>query len=89
MISVLVPPLLMILGFSYAVHVTSEYHQQRRNPESSDPVILQTLKHMTLPVMLTVVSGRIRLFDASISVISAISDVPSVGKRPTRVLVGT
>ena len=30
MISVLVPPLLMILGFSYSVHVTSEYHQQRR-----------------------------------------------------------
>jgi predicted RND superfamily exporter protein len=53
MISVLVPPLLMILGLSYSVHVTSEYHQLRRNSDSRHSIILQTLKHMTLPVMLT------------------------------------
>ena len=53
MISVLVPPLLMILGFSYAVHVTSEYHQLRNQPETGVPVIKQVLQHMTLPVALT------------------------------------
>ncbi|HYQ70836.1 MAG TPA: MMPL family transporter, partial [Gammaproteobacteria bacterium] len=53
MISVLVPPLLMILGFSYAVHVTSEYHQLRRLPETGVPVIRQALQHMVLPVSLT------------------------------------
>ena len=53
MISVLVPPLLMILGFSYAVHVTSEYHQLRNQPETGVPVVKQVLQHMTLPVALT------------------------------------
>ena len=53
MISILVPPLLMILGLSYSVHVVSEYHQLRRQNESSDDVIIDTLEHMTLPVLLT------------------------------------
>jgi predicted RND superfamily exporter protein len=53
MISVLVPPLLMILGFSYAVHVTSEYHQLRKQPDSGIPIIKQALQHMALPVALT------------------------------------
>jgi len=53
MISVLVPPLLMILGFSYAVHVTSEYHHLRSQPETGVPIIKQALQHMALPVALT------------------------------------
>jgi len=53
MISVLVPPLLMILGLSYSVHVTSEYLQLRQGPESRHPVVFDTLSHMTLPVLLT------------------------------------
>ncbi len=53
MISVLVPPLLMILGLSYSVHVTSEYLQTRQQPGSRHPVVYETLRHMTLPVMLT------------------------------------
>jgi predicted RND superfamily exporter protein len=53
MISVLVPPLLMILGLSYSVHVTSEYLQVRQQPDSQRSVVNLTLRHMTLPVMLT------------------------------------
>jgi predicted RND superfamily exporter protein len=53
MISVLVPPLLMILGFSYAVHVTSEYHQLRNEPDTGVPVVKQVLQDMALPVALT------------------------------------
>jgi len=53
MISVLVPPLLMILGFTYAVHVTSEYHQLRQQPETARPLVKETLQHMVLPVSLT------------------------------------
>jgi len=53
MISVLVPPLLMILGFTYAVHVTSEYHQLRNEPDTGVPVIKQVLQDMALPVALT------------------------------------
>ena len=82
MISVLVPPLLMILGFSYAVHVTSEYHQQRRNPETSDPVILQTLKHMTLPVVLTgltTIAGFIALMANPINAVKEFGVFASIG----------
>jgi predicted RND superfamily exporter protein len=82
MISVLVPPLLMILGFSYAVHVTSEYHQQRRNPESSTPVILQTLKHMTLPVVLTgltTIAGFIALMANPINAVKEFGVFASIG----------
>ena len=53
MISVLVPPLLMILGFTYAAHVTSEYHQLRKQPDLDKPIVYLTLKHMLLPVSLT------------------------------------
>ncbi|MCK5480816.1 MAG: MMPL family transporter, partial [Gammaproteobacteria bacterium] len=53
MISILVPPLLMILGLSYSVHVVSEYHQLRRKNASRHAVVIDTLGHMTLPVLLT------------------------------------
>lgn len=53
MISILVPPLLMILGLSYSVHVVSEYHQIRRLPDSHATAVKKTLQHMTLPVLLT------------------------------------
>ncbi|MCK5308780.1 MAG: MMPL family transporter, partial [Zetaproteobacteria bacterium] len=48
-----VPPLLMILGLSYSVHVVSEYHQLRRKNASRHAVVIDTLGHMTLPVLLT------------------------------------
>ena len=53
MISVLVPPLLMILGLSYSVHVVTEYHQERREHADSCSALNRTLEHMILPVLLT------------------------------------
>jgi len=82
MISVLVPPLLMILGFSYSVHVTSEYHQQRLKPDSKDTVILQTLKHMTLPVILTgltTIAGFIALMANPITAVREFGVFASIG----------
>jgi predicted RND superfamily exporter protein len=82
MISVLVPPLLMILGFSYSVHVTSEYHQQRVKPDSKDTVILQTLKHMTLPVLLTgltTIAGFIALMANPISAVKEFGVFAAIG----------
>jgi uncharacterized protein len=82
MISVLVPPLLMILGFSYSVHVSSEYHQQRLTPESKDTVILQTLKHMTLPVILTgltTIAGFIALMANPITAVKEFGVFASIG----------
>lgn len=82
MISALVPPLLMILGFTYAVHVTSEYHQQRRHPESHAPVMLQTLKHMTVPVVLTgltTIAGFIALMANPITAVREFGMFASIG----------
>jgi len=82
MISVLVPPLLMILGFSYSVHVTSEYHQQRVKPDSKETVILQTLKHMTLPVLLTgltTIAGFIALMANPISAVKEFGVFAAIG----------
>jgi len=82
MISVLVPPLLMILGFSYAVHVTSEYHQLRRLPESGVPVIRQTLHHMVLPVALTgltTIAGFIALMANPIDAVQEFGIFAAIG----------
>jgi predicted RND superfamily exporter protein len=82
MISVLVPPLLMILGLSYAVHVTSEYHQLRHKPDPQDIIIHQTLKHMTLPVMLTgltTIAGFIALMTNPISAVQEFGIFSAIG----------
>ncbi|MCG6900659.1 MAG: MMPL family transporter [Gammaproteobacteria bacterium] len=82
MISVLVPPLLMILGFSYSVHVTSEYHQYRRKPDSRDTAVLETLKHMTLPVILTgltTIAGFIALISNPITAVKEFGVFAAIG----------
>ncbi len=53
MISVLVPPLLMILGLSYSVHVVSEYHQERAAGGDKHALVRSTLKQVMLPVVIT------------------------------------
>jgi len=53
MISVLVPPLLMILGLSYSVHVVSDYHQHRDQTPDKQVLVSHTLKRVLLPVLLT------------------------------------
>jgi predicted RND superfamily exporter protein len=82
MISVLVPPLLMILGFTYAVHVTSEYHQLRKQPETGLPIIDQTLQHMTLPVTLTgltTIAGFIALMANPIDAVQEFGIFAAIG----------
>jgi predicted RND superfamily exporter protein len=82
MISVLVPPLLMILGLSYAVHVTSEYHQVRQQPDSERSAIDLTLRHMTLPVMLTgltTIAGFIALMANPIAAVKEFGIFSSIG----------
>jgi len=53
MISVLVPPLLMILGLSYSVHVVSDYQQHRQETPDKRILVRDTLKRILLPVLLT------------------------------------
>ena len=53
MISVLVPPLLMILGLSYSVHVVAEYHHNRHKTSDRIALVRTTLREVLLPVVLT------------------------------------
>lgn len=82
MISVLVPPLLMILGLSYSVHVTSEYLQVRQQPASQRSVVNLTLRHMTLPVMLTgltTIAGFIALMANPIAAVKEFGIFSAIG----------
>ncbi len=55
LVTVLVPPLLMILGLAYAVHVVSEYYDTlREEPDATaESVAAQAIRKVALPVVLT------------------------------------
>jgi predicted RND superfamily exporter protein len=74
MISVLVPPLLMILGLSYSVHVVSEYQQHRQETPDKTVLVRNTLKRILLPVMLTGVTTIAGFASMVVNPIEAISE---------------
>ena len=74
MISVLVPPLLMILGLSYSVHVVSDYHQHRHQTPEKRILVRDTLQRILLPVLLTGVTTIAGFASLMINPIEAISE---------------
>jgi predicted RND superfamily exporter protein len=82
MISVLVPPLLMILGLSYTVHVVSEYHQKRHAADDRIVLLRETLREVLLPVLLTgltTVAGFIALMVNPITAVREFGILASIG----------
>lgn len=82
MISVLVPPLLMILGFSYSVHVVSEYHCSRLEAGNRSDLVRVTLRQVLLPVLLTgltTVAGFVALMVNPIAAIREFGILASIG----------
>ncbi len=82
MISILVPPLLMVLGFTYSVYVVSEYSQIRRQPDSYTTAVKTTLEHITLPVMmagLTTIAGFVSLIANPIPAIQEFGIFATIG----------
>jgi predicted RND superfamily exporter protein len=56
LVTVVVPPLILVVGFAYAVHVVSEYYailRHRRHAESENGPVFQALREVVLPVLLT------------------------------------
>jgi len=89
MISILVPPLLMILGLSYSVHVVSEYQQLRQQNASRHAVVVDTLGHMTLPVLLTgltTIAGFIALIANPIEAVEEFGIFSAIGVIYTSIL---
>ena len=75
MISVLVPPLLMILGLSYSVHVVSEYHQERAaTATDKTELVRSTLKQVMLPVVLTGVTTTAGFVALIVNPITAVKE---------------
>ncbi len=82
MISVLVPPLLMILGLSYSVHVVSDYQQHRQESPDKKSLVRDTLKRILLPVLLTgltTVAGFISMMVNPIDAISEFGELSVIG----------
>ena len=82
MISVLVPPLLMILGLSYSVHVVSEYHQNRYRTDDRITRARETLREVLLPVLLTgltTIAGFIALIVNPITAVREFGILSSIG----------
>jgi predicted RND superfamily exporter protein len=82
MISVLVPPLLMILGLSYSVHVVSDYQQHRHATPDKAALVRDTLKRILLPVLLTgltTVAGFISMMVNPIDAISEFGELAVIG----------
>ena len=81
-ISALVPPLLMILGLSYSVHVVSEYHQQRHSTGDRIALVRMTLREVLLPVILTgltTIAGFIALIVNPITAVREFGILSSIG----------
>jgi predicted RND superfamily exporter protein len=82
MISVLVPPLLMILGLSYSVHVVSEYHQNRFKIDDRVALVRATLGEVMLPVLLTgltTIAGFLALIANPISAVREFGILSTIG----------
>jgi predicted RND superfamily exporter protein len=82
MISVLVPPLLMILGLSYSVHVVSEYHQHRLDTSDRTELVRKTLRLVLLPVLLTgitTIAGFVALMVNPITAVREFGILSAIG----------
>jgi predicted RND superfamily exporter protein len=82
MISVLVPPLLMILGLSYSVHVVADYHHHRLGGAGDIDPIRQTLGHVLLPVILTgltTIAGFVALIINPITAVREFGILSAIG----------
>jgi predicted RND superfamily exporter protein len=63
--TIALPPLLLVLGVAYSLHVMAEYYELARPGRAVDEVVLETLHSINMPVLmaaLTTVLGFLSLF---------------------------
>ncbi|MBI3303614.1 MAG: MMPL family transporter, partial [Deltaproteobacteria bacterium] len=63
--TVALPPMLLVLGIAYSLHVVTEYYELARPGRAVDEVLLETLRSINMPVLiaaLTTVLGFLSLF---------------------------
>ncbi len=74
LVTVLVPPLLMILGLSYAVHVVSEFDDALRGGRDPAGATVRALRKVWLPVMLTGLTTAAGFLSLALSPLTAIRE---------------
>jgi predicted RND superfamily exporter protein len=77
LVTVLVPPLLMTLGVSYAIHVVAEYYQALRRARAEGDHrerVAEALHEVMLPVVLTGITTAIGFASLMLSPLGAIRD---------------
>lgn len=75
MVTVLLPPLLFVLGLSYSVHVLSEYRMVVMESSSGQDPVTETLIQIALPVMLTGLTTVAGFISLTISPLEAIREL--------------
>jgi predicted RND superfamily exporter protein len=74
MVTVMVPPLLLVLGLSYSVHVVSDYRMVVMESTSGRNPVIETLSHVALPVVLTGLTTVAGFMSLTISPLGAIRE---------------
>jgi len=74
MVTVLMPPLLLVLGLSYAVHVVSEHRMVVMEGSSGRDPVTETLDQVALPVVLTGLTTVAGFLSLTISPLEAIHE---------------
>ena len=86
LVTAVVPPLVLVVGFAYSVHVVSEYMDAV--PHAEDPV-LEALEQVSLPVVLTAgttAAGFVSLMTSPIGAVRQFGAYSTVGVLSTMVV---
>jgi predicted RND superfamily exporter protein len=76
-ITVVLPPLILVVGFAYAVHVVAEYHDMLRHGEAQAErrgTVREALQHVSLPVVLAGVTTGAGFLSLATSPLGAIRE---------------
>ena len=76
------PPMLLVLGVAYALHVVAEYYELAQPGRPKEEVLLETLRSMNTPVLmatLTTVLGFLSLFTNNIHSIREMGIYSAIG----------
>jgi predicted RND superfamily exporter protein len=71
----ILPPLLLVVGSSYAIHVTSRYCQQVQAGVARDELVTRTLQHGWVPLLISAVTTQVGFGSLMVNRIVAIRDL--------------
>ena len=73
LVTTIVPPLILTIGFAYAVHIISAYYEALRGEEEG-PAMYRGLRHVALAVLLTGLTTMVGFLSLMVSPMSAVRE---------------